>query len=462
MRVDAEQTRQLEFAHALLEQIGVGIISCDAHGENWVRNAASLAVLGLPDTGLRPEQAAPLLDILTPEGRALPVDAYPLLRTLRGEDVAEAELMVGPAGGPHRVVISCNTQLRASDGRVLGAVSALTDVTAERAAQRQLVLAREEADRARTFYNAVLAAMPDYVFVRDLASGALVYGSHDRPVLGMTTARMTELGPIHAADLVHPEDRARLAAVNVAAGDLQDGQVLQIRYRGRHADGSWRWMSRRITPFRRDATGAVVEVLGVLRDITDLVNVEEAFRHAALHDSLTGLPNRGLLMDRLEASLSRAVREGRQVAVLYCDLDGFKAINDSSGHAAGDAVLREAARRLTAALRRHDTVGRLGGDEFVVVLEPWHRADRPATDATDLPVALEVARRIQAALQEPIDHDGSSHSIGVSIGIAIGPTAGRPPQPDGSDVSEANLLLQDADAAMYRAKAGGKGRIVIG
>jgi diguanylate cyclase (GGDEF)-like protein/PAS domain S-box-containing protein len=459
--VDADQARQLEFADALLRQIGVGIISCDAHGENWVRNAASLAVLGLPDTDLRPEQAAPLLDVLTPEGRALPVDAYPLLRALRGEDVAEAELLVGPAGGPHRVVISCNTQLRASDGRVLGAVSALTDVTAERAAQRQLVLAREEADRATTFYNAVLAAMPDYVFVRDLASGALVYGSHDRPVLGMTTARMTELGPSSAADLVHPEDRARMAAVNLAAGDLEDGQVLQIRYRGRHADGSWRWMSRRITPFRRDATGTVVEVLGVLRDITDVVSVEEAFRHAALHDSLTGLPNRALLMDRLEASLSRAIREGRQVAVLYCDLDGFKAINDSSGHAAGDAVLRETARRLTAALRQHDTVARLGGDEFVVVLEPWHRADRPATDATDLPVVLDVARRIQAALHEPIDHDGASHGIGVSIGIAIAPAAERPPTPDVSAAVEANQLLQDADAAMYCAKAEGKGRIVI-
>ena len=127
-------------------------------------------------------------------------------------------------------------------------------------------------------------------------------------------------------------------------------------------------------PFRRDDSGAVVEVLGVLRDITDVVQAEEQLSHGALHDPLTGLPNRALLLDRLEAALARSTREHREIAVLFCDLDGFKQVNDTAGHAAGDAVLIEAATRLGTVLREGDTVARVGGDEFVLVVEPWNRA----------------------------------------------------------------------------------------
>ena len=118
-----------------------------------------------------------------------------------------------------------------------------------------------------------------------------------------------------------------------------------------------------------------MEILGVLRDITEVVQAEEQLSHDALHDSLTGLPNRALLVDRLEAALSRSAREGAEIAVLFCDLDGFKEVNDTAGHAAGDAVLIETARRLQRARsgRGHHRPG--GGDEFVLILEPWSRHD---------------------------------------------------------------------------------------
>jgi PAS domain S-box-containing protein len=464
MAVNAELVRRVEFTDALLAAVGVGIISCDADGGTWTRNPASLAVLGLATDDLGPEQAAPLLDILTPAGEGLAPTEYPLQRALRGEAVADVELLVGPAGGPHRVIISRSDQIRAADGRVLGAVTALTDVTDERAAQRELAAARQDADRATAFFDAVLAAMPDYVFVLNLENGTLLYGSRDRPLLGVTTARLAEMGPGNAASLVHPEDRLRLRATNVAAGDLADGQVLQLRYRAQHADGSWRWMNRRVTPFRRDPAGTVVEVLGVLRDITDVVGAEDALRHAAPHDPLTGLPNRALLMDRLEASLARAAREQGQVAVLFCDLDGFKKINDSAGHAAGDAVLQECAARLTEALREHDTVARVGGDEFVIVLEPWHRLDRTAGNdpaeprsTPDLSVVLDVAQRVQAELGRPMTHEGVTHRVAVSIGIAVGP----PAEDVASASHAASALLHDADAAMYQAKAQGNNHIVV-
>lgn len=127
------------------------------------------------------------------------------------------------------------------------------------------------------------------------------------------------------------------------------------------------------TPFRRDAEGRVVEVLGVVRDITDTVNAETKLNHAALHDNLTSLPNPALLVDRLEASLTRAARELREVSVLFCDLDGFKRANDTAGHATLDTLLLEVARRLRAVLRSDDTFARIGGDEFVIVVEPWNR-----------------------------------------------------------------------------------------
>jgi diguanylate cyclase (GGDEF)-like protein len=169
----------------------------------------------------------------------------------------------------------------------------------------------------------------------------------------------------------------------------------------------------------------------------------ERVRHDALHDALTGLPNRTLFLDRLTWSLRRARRRGdgrRCCAVLFLDLDGFKDVNDSLGHQAGDALLRMVAERLAGALRPGDTVARQGGDEFTVLLE----------DIDDPREATAIAERVQAALAEPIrvaDHD---LVVSTSIGIAL---AGADAQPEG--------LLRDADVAMYRAKGEGKARHAV-
>lgn len=230
--------------------------------------------------------------------------------------------------------------------------------------------------------------------------------------------------------------------------------MVQVRHRARHTDGTWHWLSRRVTPFQRDeTTGEVLEVLGVIRDVTDVVEAEERLTYAALHDPLTGLPNRALLMDRLELAVARAERSDHDIAVLYCDLDGFRHINDTAGHAAGDAVLVETADRLQHALREHDTVARIGGDEFVIVVEPWHRADRVGTDRPSVPddrqVATALAARILDVVRRPIRFDGTDHLISASIGITYAGSrrGGRRTTP--------GELLQEADAAMYRAKRQG-------
>jgi diguanylate cyclase (GGDEF)-like protein len=154
----------------------------------------------------------------------------------------------------------------------------------------------------------------------------------------------------------------------------------------------------------------------------------------AFHDSLTGLANRSLFERDLDVALSRATREGREVAVLYVDLDEFKLVNDRLGHAAGDGVLREVALRLRRAVRAHDLVARIGGDEFVVAL----------TDIEDDPLAhaAAVARHLSAALEEPIVVDGDHCRVGASIGVSLFP----------GDAGDRDALLAGADAEMYRSK----------
>jgi diguanylate cyclase (GGDEF)-like protein len=163
---------------------------------------------------------------------------------------------------------------------------------------------------------------------------------------------------------------------------------------------------------------------------------EERIRHMAHHDELTGLPNRTLLKDRLATGLRQVMRNGRSVAVIFVDLDGFKFINDSFGHPVGDALLIAVAARLGAVVRKGDTVARLGGDEFVLLLHDLPRADD----------AVRVAEHIVATMSQPFQIRGRSMHVGASIGVSVSPG-------DGSNVDE---LLEHADVAMYRAKQQGR------
>ena len=163
--------------------------------------------------------------------------------------------------------------------------------------------------------------------------------------------------------------------------------------------------------------------------------------HEAQHDHLTGLPNRILLEERLERAVAAATRYGRRLAVLFLDLDGFKDVNDAFGHNAGDEVLREVAQRLRTTLRSSDTAARLGGDEFVVLMPDVLRPDG----------AEEVAKALLGAIARPYDVRGGTLTLSVSIGVSVFP----------DDAREAKTLQQHADAAMYRAKRGGKGRIEL-
>lgn len=176
----------------------------------------------------------------------------------------------------------------------------------------------------------------------------------------------------------------------------------------------------------------------VFRDISEQHEQNERMRFLAFHDALTGLPNRALLLDRLEQAVQRARRHRQLLAVLFIDLDGFKAVNDQHGHDAGDLLLQEVSRRICGLIRRGgDTVARLGGDEFVVLLE-----DIAHQDQVDL-----LVEQLINAISQPVILQGNSVRVGASIGISFGSV-------DGADAAG---LIQHADAAMYVAKAEGKG-----
>jgi diguanylate cyclase (GGDEF)-like protein/PAS domain S-box-containing protein len=214
-----------------------------------------------------------------------------------------------------------------------------------------------------------------------------------------------------------------------------------ITYRMRQKSGNYIWFETLTTPIV-DAQGEVVQLQTTSRDVTDRVLAQERLRHEALHDALTGLPNRDLLIERLEYAINRSKRqENYHFAVLFLDLDRFKVINDSLGHLAGDQLLIAIAKKLQFLLRETDLAVRMGGDEFVILLD----------EIKGIKEAIRATERIFAELRLPLMMGGREIYITTSIGIVFGT----------KDYVEASHLLRDADIAMYRAKNEGKARYEI-
>jgi diguanylate cyclase (GGDEF)-like protein/PAS domain S-box-containing protein len=318
--------------------------------------------------------------------------------------------------------------LRGPDGSRSGVVGSLEDVTEEVANRRELA-AREQELRLLTERSSdFLARLSPALEVR-YASPACV------PLIGRTPE---ELVGRRIDDLVVPEDRA---IVHEAAARLAVEDAVTVVCRVQRSDDRVAWFESSIAPIR-DADGAIAELVLVSRDVTERKAAELQLAHQAMHDALTGLPNRALFLDRLAHALRRRVRRGTGVlAVLFLDVDRFKVVNDSLGHGAGDLLLIDVAARLDAALRPADTVARFGGDEFTVLCE----------DINGELEAVAIAQRIVDLFEEPFDIDGREVFLSTSVGIALA-ADGR------ADASGAADLIRDADAAMYHAKELGKAR----
>jgi diguanylate cyclase (GGDEF)-like protein/PAS domain S-box-containing protein len=241
------------------------------------------------------------------------------------------------------------------------------------------------------------------------------------------------------ASIIHPDDRPMVEATVGEAVDRSEPFIIEYRIVG--ADGGVRWVYEKGQgAFGPD--GSVLWLDGAIFDVTERRLLQEQLAKQAFYDSLTGLANRALFLDRADHALARALRSGGRIALLLIDLDRFKVINDSLGHHAGDEVLVAVGKRILTSSRASDTVARLGGDEFVVLLEENITVDD----------AIVVARRILAILHEPLLCQGHEVTIGGSIGIAF--SGGMAP-------TSTDDLLRDADAAMYYAKGRGRGRYEV-
>lgn len=322
--------------------------------------------------------------------------------------------------------------LRDPDGSIVGTTGALMDVTERRNAE----IALQDAEkRFRTLVEQI--PVVPYVDSVDEASTNQYVSSRIRELLGFTPEEWKQSGLW--MDRVHPEDRERVAAEHARSN--YDKLPFIAEYRMRHKDGRYVWVrDEAVCVISED--GADPFWQGVYMDVTHRKILEDQLVHQAFHDPLTGLANRALFSDRVQHALSHRGRPGvSPLGVLFIDLDDFKTVNDSLGHATGDQLLKAVASRLEGALRLSDTAARLGGDEFAVLVE----------DMDDVNSAERVAERVIEAIDRPFQLQGREIAIRPSIGIAI--TEDRQ-----TSVDE---LLRNADLAMYMAKRGGKNRYAM-
>jgi diguanylate cyclase (GGDEF)-like protein/PAS domain S-box-containing protein len=318
---------------------------------------------------------------------------------------------------------------RLEDPNVLGIVANLHDISARKQAEDALRAAHERFRSA--FENA-----PIGMAMMDL-DGCILSAN---PAMASIVGRSAEdLSGTSVHDLTHPDDRDHSRAeMRRLVAEASDGYRIEKRYC--HSDRHEVWVSVSVSCVRDDE-GKPSYLIGQVEDVTERRALRERLAYAAIHDPLTSLPNRVLFMDRLETSLSRAVRHGRLVAVVFLDLDRFKLVNDGMGHAAGDRLLETVAARLERVMRPSDTVARFGGDEFVVLCD----------EILDESVALDMAERLSTALRSPIALEEGEVYVTASLGVAL----------SGGDRDSAASLLRDADTAMYVAKERGRARIEV-
>ncbi|MBI5721798.1 MAG: EAL domain-containing protein [Burkholderiales bacterium] len=339
-------------------------------------------------------------------------------RVIEEQTAAAYEREVAGADGISRVVEVRLLPHVDDGGRSVGAFVLIADITHHRRAEAAL---RESEERLAKFMH---ASEEGIVFHK----GGYITDVNP-PLLNLLGYTMDEMMGRLTLEFIAPEAQQKVAAVIAAAPETRYDSIAL------HKDGTRIPVQFIVRTMQHQGE---VQRLTIVRDIRDRLQAEQRIQHLAHHDALTGLPNRLAFVERLERRLDEARVSGESLALMFIDLDHFKRINDSLGHVVGDTLLKTVATRIIEALRVGDMVARFGGDEFLVLLAP--RAGAPAV--------AEVSGRLLATIGEPLAAGGVSISVTPSIGVAMFPQ-------DGQTSAE---LIQHADQAMYRAKAGGRAR----
>lgn len=283
-------------------------------------------------------------------------------------------------------------------------------------------------------WKLALEGAGDGVWDWNVPEDAVVFSPRYKAMVGYTDADIAA-DPEAWQNRIHPEDRERVDA-DVRAYLAGRTESYSNEHRVICRDGSVKWVLARGMVVSRTPDGQPLRMIGTHADITERKHMEERMRHLANYDALTELPNRSLIMDRLQQAVVKARRDKTHLAVMFLDLDKFKPVNDNLGHDIGDLLLKQVAQRLRESVRASDTVARIGGDEFVVLLSTIEQQSD----------AILVAEKILAALKRQFEVAGHLIEISGSIGIAAYPEHG----------DDEKLLLINADIAMYHAKRAGR------
>ncbi len=386
-------------------------------------------IFGLEPTG-KPQSFEAFIERVHPGDRQKLQDRVQRAMTT-GEGWSIDERIIRADTGEERTLVSTGKAFLDGRGSAVRLYGTCHDVTEQRRAEREL--AESEARFRHGFDDA-----PIGMALFDLNAGDAAIARTNKALSDLLGYTETQLNAMRLSEIVAVEDWPLLqATLERVLDDASAPEQLEVRLRA--ADGGRPIVIAAASRIR--VPGSPQSMILHLKDVTKRKVAENELRHRALHDSLTGLPNRDLLLDRLAGALARAGRAEASVAVLFLDLDNFKLINDTIGHAAGDDMLRTMASRLAAAGRGGDTAARVGGDEFVMVCENVMHEEE----------VYSLAQRVSDALSAPIALDDSDFIATVSIGIAVGRESTHAPE----------QLLRDADLAMYRAKQHGKNTIEV-
>jgi diguanylate cyclase (GGDEF)-like protein/PAS domain S-box-containing protein len=416
----------------LLDALEAAVFVFDREGRITFANRRArqeLEVFGAPNP-VDGDDFAAGLEFLDAGGRALTNAELPPVRAIRtGMVISDFVMGVRSAAHPDIGWYAAAAQpLLDADQQVTGVNVTAFDVTGQRDVQVALRASEERfrliaENAADVVYRFTVGDTPTFDYVNPAVETQLGYSPqefYDDPGL--------------IVKVTHDDDVDQI--LDLGFNGIDEARSLQLRMIRR--DGTQIWTEHKLAPLRNTA-GEVVAATGIARDVTAL-KVKEAFlSHRALHDPLTGLPNRVLLLDRLESALARIRRHHAHLAVLYLDLDRFKTVNDNLGHEVGDRLLQVVGQRLQQTLRPSDSVARLGGDEFAAILADLHEPGE----------ALQVAERLLTVIAEPVDLGSDTFVTTVSIGIAHAA--------DGD--ASAGELLRRADFAMYTAKDHGRARV---
>jgi diguanylate cyclase (GGDEF)-like protein/PAS domain S-box-containing protein len=417
----------------LLEASAEGICWLDAAGGCTFVNPAAAELVGLRAEDLLGRNLHDLLHVC--DAATTPARC-PLRAALAGTRAIDAGEQVFRRPDGSTLVVELRSRPVHEDGAAPSTVINFTDVTERRLAQQALAESEAQLSEAQR-----LARIGSWEW--DVGAGEVLWSDELQRLTGVSDVDGTGAFSRYLA-LVAEEDRlevARLFSVEAA----EDPPVV-VRHRLHRPDGSVRWVQGHMTAAGWDETGRPVRVLGTMQDITEQKTTEDLLAHQALHDDLTGLVNRGVLLDRLGRVLAAPRTADGVVAVVFLDLDQFKWVNDSRSHSAGDALLVQVARALEAAVRPTDTLARFGGDEFVVLCEELQDEDD----------VLGVVERLAAALERPFELDRPEGQAAVTVTVSMGVATARP-----GDGTGPEALVRDADIAMYRAKERGRARFEI-